>query len=568
MAVAGNFDQLVSNLTLEERQNLLLKLKAQNSISADPLYTTSEADQPGQDIATEYAALPWFYRLWYFILSFFRAKAPEKLYEDRRVMDLGAMTEEKSPGLYNAQKGLLMPAFHRHLGRLKDAARFFYSTLDTSVNRDKGSFFAFLGSLEMEEIHRSLQTGTDPGLIIEKNPELPDMELRQMAFKAMDEALNSISEENRNAMYFSARTLNCLKELSSFLYDRVLIAFGNNASVNGEACSVNVVKELLMSLNNVLHSLAVVPQLTLLESLFVFSLQERSREPGFDLGREIRGLMVKAEESLAVIREFNVKVPLTWIIRCATRDMTYTPRQISGGEDWFVVYREYWKRHVESLFSDFLKDRRHRELLNTFKYFLKGSSLKILANSQSETSPDGLPVKGAFGLSFIRTFYSAVFMPDINRFLRPILIDGEFQKKENRAEYTESYNNLIKLEDDIIKFEYELSPSGDFGKRYAQARQDMSALPIKRRKIQIVVDEASGKAWEIVEQARDASRNIINILNGILGNEFRGKYDSLINMSKLAARDLQFTTGLNDTVQQLRRLIQILDDIEKMENGR
>ena len=568
MADKGNFERLVSGLSLDERQSLLEKLKGQSKISGQALYTRDDEPVPVAETEAEFAKLPWFYRLWYLILSFFKTKPPVKIFEDHQVSILGARIEECSPGLYNCQKDLLLPAFQRQMAKLKEAARFFYSALDTSVNRDKGAFFAFLGSLEMADVHKRLQSEIDPNFIVERNPDTPEMDLRQIAFRAMDDALAMVTEEYRNAMYFNARNLNCLKELSSFLFDRVIMAFEFNSSVNGQTCSASMVRDLLETLNNVLHSLMTVPPMTLLESLFVFILQERSDEAGFDIAREMRGLLIKAEDSLEVIREFNRQVPLTWILRCSSRKMSYSPRQISGGEDWFIVYRDFWKRRIESLFSEFMKDRRHRELLNSFRYFLKGTSLKILGNTQTESNPDGLPIKGSFALSFLLTFYSTVFMPDINKILRPILIDGEFQRKENRAEFAESYNNLIKIEDDIRKFELEISPAGDFGKRYAHARQDMSMLPVRRRKIQIVLEEASKYAGKIQEQAREAGRSMINILNGILGKDTRGRYDTLANLSQLAGKGSMFLTGLEEIVQLFQRFIKLLDDIEAMENGR
>jgi len=179
-----------------------------------------------------------------------------------------------------------------------------------------------------------------------------------------------------------------------------------------------------------------------------------------------------------------------------------------------------------------------------------------------------LPIKGAFALSFLLTFYSVVFMPDINKILRPILIDGDFNRKENRSEFAESYNNLIKLEDDIKKFELEISPIGDYGKRYAHVRQEMSMLPVRRRKIQLVLEEASKDAIKIQEQARDAGRSMINILNGILGRDTRGRYEGLANLTNLAGKGPQFLSGVEETVQLFQRFIKLLDDIDAMENGR
>jgi len=568
MAASGHFDKLVSSLSLDERQNLLTKLKGQSIMSSEPLYFEEEAVVPVSDIETQYVRLPWYYRLWYSILSLFKSKPPIKIFEDHQISTLGSKAEEKTPGLYDYQKALLLPAFCRYMEKLREAARFFYSALDMSVNRDKGAFFAFLGSLEMADVHKRLQAETDPLQIIEKNPDTPEMELRQIANKAMENSFIMITDEYKSAMYFNVRSLNCLKELSSFLFDRIIMGFAPNPGAGCDTCSANVVRELLISLNNILVSLKVVPPMVLLESLFVFTLQERAGEQGFDMNRETRALLIRAEESLNVIRDFNKRVPLTWIIRCFTRDMSYSPKAISGGEDWFVVYRDFWKRQIDSAFNSYMRERRHKELLNTFRYFLKGNSLKMLENTQSDADPDGMPIKGGYALSFLLTFYSAVFMPDINKFLRPILIDGDFHENESRAEFAESYNNLIKLEDEIKKLEREISPSGDYGKRYAQARQEMTSLPVKRRKIQIVLDDASDEAAGILESAKEAARRMVKILNGILGKDARGRYYSLTNLSKVAGKGSQFVAGIEETVQLFQRMLKILDDINLIEYGR
>jgi hypothetical protein len=567
MAEDRTLTRLVSELTLEERKNLLEKLKSQTDLSTEPLYEVK--DEAGAlKIEDQYAKLPWYYRFFYFIMSFFKSKTPVKVFEDSQVAKLGRVIEGYSPGLYDYQHAYLLSEFYQSLLELKEGARFFFTALDASVGRDKGGFYAFLGSLEMEEAHRLLQTKTDPHTIEETSPEASDTELRQTAFRVMEDAFASITGEQRNAMYYNARSLHCLRELSSFLFDRVLMAFGFEPAASGQVCSINVVREMLQSLNNILFSLQTPPPLALLESLFVFLLQEKAGDPEFDINREMRSLLAKAENALVAIRAFNARIPLTLILRCANRDMTLSPQSISGGEDWFLVYREYWKRHIEIQFTEFTRLRRHKEMVNSFRYFLKGANLKILDNVVSEANPNGLPIPEAMSLSFLLTFYTAVFMNDINKTLRPILIDGEFFKRENRTEFTEDYNELIKLEDEIRKFEMNISPSGDYGKRYSQAKQDMSSLPIKRRKIQLVLQDASMEAKRIIDSVRAAIRSMINILNGILGKDRDGKYDVLGNMSRLSGRGPAFVNSIADSIQKFQKTLQLLDDIDAMESGR
>ena len=565
-AAGSTLDRLVSELTLEERQNLLDKLKGQSELTSAPLYETVETDEPKESFETAYVRLPWYYRLYYFILSFFKSRTPVKIYEDSEVSRMGREIEAVSPGYYDYQRNFLLADFCTQITQLKEGARFFYSALDASVNQDKGGFYTFLGSLEMGDIHRRLQTETDPEIVGGQMPDATGPDVKHRVLKSMEDAFSLITEEQRNAMYFNARSLHCLKELSSFVFDRVIMAFGVGTA--GQTCPANVVRDLLRNLSNILYSLKDPPALPLFESLFIYILSDKAEEDGFNVSREMQSLLSKAENALETIREFNRQVPLIRILRCVFKDKSLCPQQISGGEDWYVVYRDYWKRRIETKYSEYIQIRKHNELSNSFRYFLKGSNLKMLENVGSDSKPDGLPVPEAFTLSFLLTFYSAVFMADINNSLRPILIDGEFFKKENRTEFTESYNDLMKLEDDITHFELSISPSGDLGKRYSLAKQDISSLPIKRRKIQMVLEDASRTASGIIDRSRLAMKSMNNILSGILKKEPGGKYDSLGNLTLLTIKTPSLINGLNDTIQKFQTALQLLDDIGAVSSPR
>ncbi|GHV60373.1 hypothetical protein AGMMS49587_01440 [Spirochaetia bacterium] len=602
MAAAGTLDRLASELPMEERQDLLEKLKAQSGISSEPLY-----EAPGEGvfaagtsitIEEQYAKLPWYYRLYYFFLSFFRNKAPILLFADTQVARLGREIDAAFPGLYDYQQGILHGEFYRLLSGLKEAARFFFEALDLSINRDRGAFYAFLGSLEMGETHERLRAETEIKTIAEKNSApinspraVAEAEIRQTALRAMEDIFAGIPGDQRDTMYRNARSLHCLKELSSFLFDRVLMAFnppGGEARPRlpeeeqappadaVPACSVYVVREMLGSLNNILCSLRDPLPLTLLESLFIFILQAHSRSvlmerEEFGTEQEIQNLLHQAEKAMVIIRNFNRHIPLTLILRCANRDMSLSPKTVSGGEDWFAMYRDYWKRHIEDQFAAYQLASRCRDILASFQVFFKGAELKTLdgvAAGISGTNPEGFPLAGAFTLAFLRTFHLEVFMEDMNRFLKPIMDEGKFFKPETQDKFTAGYNDLIKLEDDIRKLERRIAPSGEYGKRYTMAEKDMSALPVKQRKIQIVADEAALEAGKIISRVRDAAAAMIGILKGILKKEPQGRNEFLVNLAHFMGEGSTFAVDITGVIRQFEGLLQLLDDIDVMESGR
>ncbi|AEF84711.1 hypothetical protein TREPR_3441 [Treponema primitia ZAS-2] len=570
------FNRLASELSMDDRKSLLEKLGAHSGISNQPMYDDEESPKagdevpqaPGQGLAKEYEAASWLTRLVLWIIGLFTGKSSRQVFIDRQVAQLGRSIEEQSPGLYDFEHDQLLPNFHQELSKLKESARFFYDALDMSVNRDKGAFYVFLASLEMDDIHRRLLEETDPKKIAEQHTGLNESALRQLGVEAMESCIATIGDDRRTVMYYNARTLSFLRELSSFLFDRLLGSFAHQPAKLGKVCSAHLVNNYLRSLNNILFSLKETPPMTLLESLFIFILQDRAEAPDFNMEEEMKALLSQAEKALLNIRHFNKTVPLTKILRCAERDMSLLPMALSGGEDWFSLYKEYWKQTVEKRITDYTRNHRSQELLDALTAFFSGAKMKTLAGAESVLNPVGIPLKGAFCLSFLATFYSTIFMKELNLVLRPILIDGEFFKKENLAEFTESYNEIFNLGDAIRLFEGDISNAGELGKRYTQAKLEVSSLTAKRHKVQLAVDEASDEAKRIIDRMRSAMTLMKKVLKGLLTKSPDGKFDTLTNLAEMSGKTDTFTNGISATINRLNETLAFMAKIDTLEAGR
>jgi hypothetical protein len=563
MKGSGNFNRLVSELNLNERVKLLEKLTSQSNLEKSPLYEEAVADIPFEDIEVHFDTLSWFAKLWFRIVSMFTSRMPSKVYEDHLMSGIAKSLETKAPGFYNYQKDLLLPKFQTALEYLRDGSRFFYYALDVSLNKEKGALMAFLGSLEMPEIHTALQTGVNFSDLADKFPTANEVDLRQKAQKIMEDALTNITKEQKGTMYLNARSLTCLKQLAAFHFDRVINSFSPDSVHQGNTCISAAVRDQLITLNNILYSLHEPPSMSLLESLFIFVLSDKQDEPGFDVQMEMHKLLVRAESALDVIRDFNRQVPLTQFLRCMTRNMALAPQNTGGGEDWFPAYREHRRSLLDEAFFSFTSTKRQRDVQTMLQQFLKGATIERLSNmAGGGSNTAGIPVKGTMCLSFLQTFYSVVFMGEINPVIRPILLDGEFTRKENKTEFTECYNNIIKLEDIIKRFDRKLSPDGDYGGSYAQAKAEMIPLPVKRRKIQIILDEACASAAEILEQTKNALEEMIKILGGIVsGNE---KYGGLSNLQVIGKSPF-FMDSIQLCIDRFSQTLKLMEDIDAME---
>jgi hypothetical protein len=564
----SSLDKLVSGLSLDERQELLQKLTIHSHISQDLLYSEEQAET-GLPAAEQLKQLSFFSRFWLSLLSLIKAKPPAKLYEDRAIAGIGKRIERIAPGVYDYKKDRLLAAFHGQLERLRDAARFFHAALDAGFNRDRKSFYGFLGSLEMDALHLRIEQETDAETVENLFPGVSPADLRKKAAQIVENTLGGITDENRAAMYSDSRSLFCLKELVMFPFDRILRTFSIMDTASGKlSCQVGMVREPLTTLNNILFSMKLIPPMPLLESIFVFFLGEEQKTGDLDREAELERLMNKAAECLETIRGFNRATPLTLILRCSLRNMSINPKEISGGEDWLALYRDYWKRRIDETFAARAGGIREQKLRNTFSVLIHGLTFKPLADAASAENPDGLPIRGAWTLAFLGAFYSAVFIPEMNEALNILLLEGNFILKEDSADFTESYDAFNTLQTNIRKFEKDISVEGDFGRRFQQLKQELNTQPmVKRRRLEAISDEASGIALGIIHTVYQASRVMATLLEKVTSIDAAGRYVALGNMIPLAAKYPDFLPALTGMPGQFAQLAQMLEDVDALEAG-
>jgi hypothetical protein len=560
----SSFDPLVLTLGESEREDLLERIFRHSDLSSEPLYTKT-VDKP-KKAGDEFSKLPFFLRIWYALIGFFFGKPAVKVYETNLIAKVGREINLSSPGYYNYAQGLLLPDMYQSLVDLKNAARFFYNALDSSVNRERGAFYAFMASYEMPEMYRQLSGMSNfaefSKLYADKEPGM----LRQMALDMYAESLTTMTDSQRESMYQNVRSLICLKELAGFLYDRLIINFQNEAALHGKVCPAAMVKGQLSGLNNMLFSLKEVPSLTLLGTLFIFSLRDEFMGKTEKINSETQKLLAQTEKSLAVIRDFNKKVPLTLILRCANRDMAYEPSELSGGEDWFLVFRNYWKSKIEESYDKYVTDLKREEINKVFDIFFSGMEMIDIQNTQIAKENDTVSLDNALLFSFFLTFYKKIFLAEMNQVLRPILIDGEFIKKENRLDFTESYNELIKMEDAINNLVRKAAPNGDYGNRYRQLRTDVVSPVIRHRKMQVLTEEIRSESYELAWKAKSALEMMNSIIHGILFPTEGSKYASLANLSTILGKaNSDFMIELKETSKKLALAVDLVGNIMDVE---
>ncbi|HOX48493.1 MAG TPA: DUF5312 family protein [Spirochaetales bacterium] len=563
------FDGLVSELSSSERRELLQRIAAAAKVSQEPLFNAEALPSPSSPAVSRLSELGLVKRLVLFFRRLFSGKSLEELLEADELKEIAHRVDIRAPGLVDYRRGILLEGFLEELKRLRDAARFFYGVLDRSVERDKGAFFAFLGTIELPETNARLLSETDPFAFAESHPEVPEDEIRSALLGAYDEVILSIPEDRRRAMYYDLRSLLFLKRLSGFLFERLVAAWRPGASPSGgPAASFAEARGLLAELGDILYSLASPPSLELMEALFVFAERDELGRPRGDVETLVSADLAKAEEALARIRTFNAKVPLGEILRLAAEDPEVSPRALAGGEDWLLVYKAFWKERIDARVDEFREERRYRALAEEIASFVGDAGLRTFAFISREERPGVPPVRLELALSFLDGFYRGPFVSSLNRPLKIVLVDGEFYRKENRLEFTDAYDEILRLAESISALDARLGPDGDLGSSWTQAQFEVAPIAIKHRKLQTVQRNVDEEAERIVKSAGAALLELVRVIRGILKGEAGGRYDSLANLSYLDGRaNKEFQKALSAAKDRCEKAHNLLAQLSGLDLG-
>ena len=135
-------------------------------------------------------------------------------------------------------------------------------------------------------------------------------------------------------------------------------------------------------------------------------------------------------------------------------------------------------------------------------------------------------------LAFLDAFYRGPFLRELNRPLKVVLVDGEFYRKDNRIEYTDAYDALLRIPELLSAFDARLGPEGELGASWRSANAEMGS---SRRQAAQAADPSRAAPRRRPSASSSAMgsalRTMTLILQGFLKGEAGGRYDSLANLS-------------------------------------
>jgi hypothetical protein len=332
-----------------------------------------------------------------------------------------------------------------------------------------------------------------------------------------------------------------------------------------QSCSIDTISNELQSLANVLASGRRISVL-LLEALFLFSVQASLAEEKFNIEIACRDFVDKAVLFLTDIRNFKERIFLSDFIRFTESDVSWQPEVKGEGEDWFVLYKGAWKSRFEARWSSWNSLHRKAMLEKSICIFLGVSELPTLQHHPWEGLWISLSLRREVSVCFVKGLFLTIYPQIWMKPLKILLIDGDFYKRENLAEFTDAFSTLEHMRQVVETFENRCSPKGDIGEGFLLVQGERLATISGKARIDNLMLTLNSDAEQIISLTLSACRSVDAVLSGILAATRGGPYDTLLNLSTVQGKmNERYRKELANVHQMVKGVCTILGEAEVVE---
>ena len=490
----NSFERLVAGITKDESIALLKKIQESVDPDSQILESPSQARHAeGGDIETWLKEESLFVRILLYIKALFSNTAVGTVYNNHLLANEAKIVSKKYPGIFDYRRRILTADFYEKLIELKRAADFFAPVI-SGLENDPGSFYVFLSSLVAPEISSRMSDEADP----ESLPLTREIssELRASMLRKIEEILQNIPADQRNAVYQAIKGAEWLRQFVRLPFERFIASFSTVLDPT-YTCSFDSVTTELASFARVLcNGPRICPEI--LESFYLFSADNCLFENGNEVP-SAEEYMEKAASQISLIKmndSFGISVfPL----------MPHRP--------WCSMW-------------------------------------------------GGLIFPNEYALGFLYTFMKKMYI-NYSPTLKTLSLEGDFYQKENRVEFTDSCNELNRINMVLDVLDGKLLPDGEYGSIFNRYNDDHMRTIQIQAKINALVDTITTETSVIIAQFCDTVRLMLLILGGIMAEKRDSRYDSLSNLSIIQGKDNQvFRKKLADIRTGFESSLDIIKELE------
>lgn len=558
------FDQLASTLGKKERRELLQKIRNTAPSYSEVLHETSDEDLT-VDLDTEYDNLGFIERIVLFIVSLFRQQTLMEALEEKLIKEVKNRIESSNVKLCDFSANQLVTSFYEELKKLANSLIVFKNPMESVFNDHKYEFIAHLAGLELKETQHRLEAETDAA-VLRKDHGLDLDQAKEKVDSNLDAIFKEVDEKERQYVFTHMRSFFQLYYLVEFDFESILNKFDVDTSSNKAVCRVADVKTRLLELTDILFTFKLSPPGIYIENLFLFYFREDLEDENQGSGQNLSLAITNANKAMSAIGIFNKNVPMVDLAKYMTKRINYEPKDLGGGEEWFAMFKSFWKHRVDEATFRYIRQEKQKELLQEAADFVDMNHIPLVNYYNPHNWEGDIKPLYMYTLGFVNGVFTRTFPRKMNNTFKRVLIDGDFYKKVNREEFNDAYNAARNIPVKIHSLEEYLSPDGELGKDLRAISKERTSPPLKQKKMRAAMSQADTIALEIIEEALKTLVSLANISKGLLYGESGGKYDTLVNISFIeGGANADFKADLDDILQQLHSAIGLADSLYAIE---
>ncbi len=562
------FDRLAREISRDERRSLLMKIGDTQDLTEEPMRLDDASTGQQVVLDREFAELSFFARIRIILIGLFTGRSRHKMTEEYLLHKIQRKVEKASSGLIEYHRELVSPKMYQSIAKLRSAMDVFRRPLLRAMEGDKPDFYALLGKLEFEDIEIRLENEPDPEKLSNVTPDALPVEIKRQMDSIFDGIMGDIVPDRRRRMSAHTTTLARLKTLVRYPYERILNLFPPGEHGAGGPASLHKLKDPLLELGDALHAFKSPPSTTLLETLFLFELQDRISDSDDRLEMELTERMDRASAALDIVRKINSEIPWTNLLKTLAEDIQYAPRPVAGGDDWFRVFKTFWRERLMIKYHVWSDRKRLFEILRGLTVLWGLDLISPVPGYRGVEFPDNIQPRHESSFAAVRTLFLDIFQGRLYHALNLVKIDGKFYKKDNRREYDEVFGRFLKIPDKIRSFENRLRPEGEYGIRHAELRREASTGEDTVSRLQDLILQMDRDSQNIVIPLIGDLTAMARILKGILAGN-GGSYDTLSNMAEIGGQgNSTFRINLQEVLNIVDNSSNLLTDLVDLEEKR
>lgn len=524
-----SFELMATGISDEERMSILDQMRSSEIQEAPAFHPIDEKiDLSTDPLEIKLKKEPFMLRFYVWLKSILTNTTPTAIYNEHRLNELARYVQKNFPGVINHKQNLLLSPFYEHLTELKACADFFKPYI-LSLEEDDGSFYAFLSTFVMPDVTEDIKTNVDPY----SNPVTPHIkpDTRSNLLKKLDEIFDNIPADSKALMYRTAQATEWLKQFTKLPFARVITQF-STVGILPYTCTYGMVESEVDTFSRVFSGAMEISD-EFLEALYMFAIRNSNHGNEEETGRDAGEFLNKAHSSLGLLMMFMNTIPIRSLGCLIHADSQWQITPFSGGEDWFVKFKNTWKRLFDQKWAAWESDCKKEAMLSSLKVnfgleFFPHFPERPWANLWDS----GVPFAYESTLGFLNWFMREKFsICELD--LKTLLVQGSFNKKENYNMLAESFGAMIQLSISFQELERKLSPHGETGAMFNKITEERSRTLQAQSKVDQMMREVESDVISLIRRFCDSSRSILWILAGILGLTKDSRYDTISNLNKM-----------------------------------